>query len=188
MLNRHSWLYAGGAAAALIIGILFFAFEQGFIVMDLRFSRPSVTESSHASELRSGKKNVTLHYYKDQRMLQEPMTVVWSKSDVAGNIMALTNGWLTFMEAERLIDEKTVAESVALSENNKHAIISFNRVWLKSNAATRDKLKTVNSLLATVRDLVSDVKTISFLVKDEPMKDQHVEFEYPWPISGYGAA
>lgn len=184
MINRSSFFIAGGFIA-LCAGILFFVVEQRLLVVDVRFFRTATPPEESEHERRATKKQVTLYVHKEQKELSEKTAIVWRHDNQTENIKALINAWLMLLYAERIIDEKTIVETVGLSEEQKIAYVVFNRPWLKSQTATIDKLLLVESLLKTIKSVIVGVGAVQLLVKHEAMRDVHLECDYPWPIDGW---
>lgn len=184
MINRSSFIIAGGIMA-LCAGILFFVVEQRLIVVDVRFFRATTTPEEGEHERRATKKQVTLYAHKENKELSEKTAIVWRHDNQTENIKALANAWLTLLHAERIIDEKTIVETVGLSEEQKIAYVTFSLPWLKPQTSTIDKLLLVESLLKTIKNAVSGVSAVQLLVKHEAMKDVHLECDYPWPLDGW---
>ena len=185
MVQQKAIFFILGLLVALVAGAVFFAYEQGLIIIDFRSSRPLGAQGQALDELYAGRKRVMLYYSKDHHSVQDSAHVVWFKDNMSANIAALGNAWFDLMLTERLIDDTTTVESVALSENNKIAYVSCNRAWLKQQWATLDKAQAVEAFLKTIAEHVPMLSSVVFLVKEEPMKDAHLEFEYPWPVEGF---
>ena len=185
MVQQKAIFFILGLIVALVAGAVFLAYEQGLIVIDFRINRSAASQGLAGDELHAGRKLVVLYYSKDHHRVQDSAHVVWFKDNMSANIAALGNAWFDLMLTERLIDDTTIVESVALSENNKIAYVSCNRTWLKQQWATLDKAQAVEAFLKTIAAHLPMLSSVVFLVKDEPMKDAHLEFEYPWPVEGF---
>jgi hypothetical protein len=184
MVQQKAIIFIVGLLFTLVAGAFFFAYEQGLIVIDFRFNRSARSQSFFGDDLYAGRKQVVVYYSKDHKLSQDAVSIVWFKNNLSTTLIALGNAWFDLMLAEKLIDDTTTVESVALSENNKIAYLSCSRTWLKQQWSTLDKAQAVEAFLKTIKENAPEIASVVFLVKDEPMKDAHLEFEYPWPVEG----
>ncbi len=130
------------------------------------------------------KKSVSLYYWKQDRWNRENVEIVWLAS-VEDRIKTLINSLLTVLEEENLITKKASVQSVSLNQKATYAYVSFDRSFLNKEHSTNSKLMLIESLLKTLRENDISLNYVQFLVRHEPMNDQHLDLSYPWPLHGF---
>ncbi len=166
------------SGAACLFGAFFYLWLHEWIVIH----RPQ-----HATSVRkisSQKKNVLLHYWKNNSWYKESDEIMWpSQSCLA--VQQLINRWLHLLEESELIAKHVGVESVAQAPNHQTLYISFDRYPLSKEWSMFRKWMFIEGLLKTIREQSPSFREILFLIRHQPMHDIHLDFSHPWHISGY---
>lgn len=163
------------------IGLLYFAFNQGWIV--IRSLTTSTESEQTTNALRSTKKQMNLTFWHNNKWNIESVEIIAS-SDPALTVQHLLTSWLTLLDEEAVMINKVTLQSALMSAHD-HLYISFDRNPFDENSSTFDKWMWVEGLVRTIRENEPAVRFIHFLVHHHPMEDDHLDFANPWPITGF---
>jgi hypothetical protein len=167
--------------ACFMIGALYFAFNQGWIVIR---SFSTTTETDQAiNALRATKKHMNLLLWNNNKWNKESVEII-TTADIAQTMHYLINAWLTLLDEEGGMTKKVSLQSALMSARGQ-LYISFDRTPFDENSPTHDKWMWIESLLATVRENEPSVQAVHFLVHHHPMEDNHLDFSSPWPVTGF---
>lgn len=165
---------------AAIIGALLFAYCNGIII--IRY--PSYDSTHAISHVTSNKKQITLYYWHNEKWNHEKIELMWSH-DTASSLHYLLNSWLTYLDEEHVMHKKITVQTVLLTTDSQHTYISFDRNPLDKEQSTYEKWLFIEGLLKTLRENVTTIRFITFLVHHQPLHDAHLDFCNPWPITGF---
>jgi hypothetical protein len=164
-----------------IIGTLYFAFNQGWIVIRSFSITAQADQATNA--LRATKKQMNLVFWNNNKWNKESVEII-TTSDTAQTVQYLLNSWLTLLDEENVMAKKVTLQSALMSAHGQ-LYISFDRNPFDENSPTHDKWMWVEGLLTTIRENEPSVHKIHFLVHHHPMEDTHLDFSNPWPITGF---
>jgi len=165
---------------SLISGIFLYAVHQGWIIFHAPWNKQNVTSPQ---TIQLNKKKVRLFFWHHENWNHEMTELIWS-SDDADNINALLNRWLTVMEEDGIMEKKVAVESVLISHADQ-AYVSLNQTPFAQESTTYEKTMWIEALLKTIRENQIPVSAIWFLVRHQPLIDNHLDFSNPWPIEGF---
>jgi len=186
-----SWRVIGLSLLLIIgsfaCGIFFFLVQRNVIILDAPFGKKSVAQERARvlQEKTVIRKKIRYYFFKDERLEHEDVMLMWHKGNIAANLKHLTNNWITFLQDESLIKNGVCLESVALSAFNEQAYLSFNQSFLARSRSVFQKWALVESLFKTIRCAEIPIRSIAILVENNYMRDDHLDFSYPWPIDGF---
>jgi hypothetical protein len=123
------------------------------------------------------KKQIDLCYWKDEKEGRLKTSVVWSYS-AEENLSLVIDGWLTLMADEKILLHRIALESVALSQNG-HVIISCDKKFFPKDFSLYKKWHILQSLFHTIHRMGLNISLVTILVKNSPMKDDHLDFSRP---------
>lgn len=161
-------------------GIIFFAYQQQWIVILMPFS--SETLDTNCSITVQHKK-ISLYFWKHEKWQKEHSSMIWSSNE-SNNIKILTNQWFNLMEDEEILDNDIQVMSVIISQNHE-AFLSLNKYPFNQSHATYTKLMIIEGLLKSLKINNIKIQSIRFLVHHQPLKDDHLNFNFSWPLSGF---
>lgn len=162
-----------------ICGALFFLQQESWIIINLPSQQTSLT--SHSVDRKP--QEVKLWIWHAQTMKQETTEIVAS-NDKASTLKQLINSWCMMLEENNITDKQIVAQSVALSPSKQEAFVCFNHAPFLPQASTYEKMMIIESLLKTIRSNLLGITHIRLLINHQPLQDEHLNFDIPWPICG----
>ena len=126
-------------------------------------------------------KSVTLYFWKDAVLKKEDVFLVWlsSKAEI---LQQLVGNWLTLVYEERILEKRVGVESVALSSSEQEMYLSFDQLPFVPKWSINKKIKLINGLQKTIDDAGLGIQKVVFLVRHEPMIDEHLDFSQPWRL------
>ncbi len=163
---------------SLIAGIALFALQYEWIIIRM----PEPTNNSSLQQVKT-KQHVQLHYWHDHRWNSETEELIWSNS-IEENLSILVASWLSMLDAEQIIPKKISLQTAVMLPNKQDAYISLDRNPLPKEWSTLSKWMLMESLLKTIRNNVP-IKHITLLVHHQPIRDPHLDFSNPWPVTGF---
>lgn len=164
----------------LFVGALFFLFQRKWIIVQFSFFQPSAVTLSEKDTV--GHKSVKLYYWKHEKWNQEEASLIWHEHDAGQNLKQLIKQWLTVMTDERLIAPHVALESVAVSSQDGHAYVSFDRSLFSKEWTIYKKWMILEGLFKSIRFADSSLQNISLFVGQQPMEDDHLDLSMPLPI------
>lgn len=163
----------------VIMGILFFAFLQNWIIIRLP---TTATHKQHAPTIT--KKTVQLIFWHNNKWNTEKTDLIWSeKKD--HNLYYLINSWLSLLDEEEIMTKKVSLQTALLVSSGQEAYLSFDRNPLDKERSTFDKWMWIEGLLKTIRENNITIQKVRLLVHHQPLHDNHLDFSKPWPLIGF---
>ena len=170
--------------AASFLGGLFFLFKYEWIIIKSPLSSYNRNLLENLSTKSALVKRVNLYYWQKPRFSFEAIPIVLQKNK-GENIKRLTSMWLDLLFDEKILDCMIVVEAVLETESGQDVFISFDRSPFSSSWSSFKKWMLIESLLKTIREFITEISTVTFLVKHKPMIDDHLDFSFSWPIEGF---
>lgn len=172
---------------ALAAGILWFAWAQEWIIINLPFGAGQITAPAVTSA--TVHKKLTIHlphqgHLHQSRLQREERELLWG-DDVQKNASLLISGWLSALDDEFQPKKKTSLQNVALAHEGRELIVSLDRLPWGRNCSTFDRLLVMESLLGSLRGALTTVQKVLLLVHNHPPSDSQLDFSYAWPIEGF---
>lgn len=168
---------------SLLAGITFFMYQQGWIVLNLPKVNGSYTLFKQDKN-KLIKKNINLFFWQNEKWHKESTEIIWSDS-ISQNCFIIVSNWLNILDEEKIIDKKISLQNALSSSNEQEIYLSFDRVLFNDESSTFDKLMLIESLLKTLRDNDIEIKKVNFLVHNQEMRDNHLDFSHSWTITGF---
>lgn len=165
---------------SFLIGFIYFAFNQGWIV--IRSFSASQSETT-ALNLKATKKYMPLVFWNDNKWNKESVEII-ATADPALTVQHLLTSWLSLLDEEGAMTHKVTLQAALMSASG-HLYLSFDRTPFDENSSTYDKWMWVEGLLTTIRENEPAVHAVHFLVHHHPMDDNHLDFSNAWPITGF---
>ena len=184
MITRNSFLYAVLVGGCLLLGIVFFLWQQGVLVVYFPWQ-----QRLHGIALHKGdafqRKTVSLFSWKEGRWKESTAAVLWNEADLVESLRHLINNWIMFVQDEQLVSHALWLRHVAISSLQNEVLLSFNRSLFDRQWSIAQKLSLVEGLLKTIKATGASVEYITFLAQDAYMADDHLDFTKPWPLDGF---
>lgn len=168
----------------LITGILFFLFYRDILIVKFFWNKKNTAILSDSRESFYARKEVKLFYFKNDSIQFEVKKLVWfnKKQDI---LKHLVNSWLSFLQEERIIKKKINLDSVSLDKTGQLVYLSFDKPLFETDWSVFNKWSFIESLLKTIRESGIKINEIYFLVNHKKMQDDHLDFSFAWPASGF---
>ena len=170
------------STTAFILGVLFFAVYQGWIIFRYPSYYREIEEQLHKTA--RIKKDVKLIFWHEGKWHTESTTLIWHH-DKARTIDYLINTWLTMLDEDNIMDRKVSLQSVLLAASDQDAYLSFDRPPFSKQSSTFEKWMWIEGLLRTIRNNDIRLQRIHFLVHHQPMHDTHLDVAKPCPLHGF---
>lgn len=164
-----------------IVGLLFFAVNQEWIVIR-SFTRSSQVENT-LNKLRSTKKQMTVSFWHQGKWNTEALEII-TTADPAQTAQALVTAWLSLLDEEKITTNKISLQSALMSTHGQ-LYLSFDRSPFEDSSSTYDKWMWTESLLRTLRENCSEIRSVYLMVHHRPLEDDHLDFSNPWPVTGF---
>lgn len=165
-------------------GVLFFFIQREWVIFKFNFGFGKTNSDLFSKQDLSLRRKVKMYYWKDEKILFEEQMLIWfaNKSET---LKHLVNNWLSFLHQERLIDKKISLETVMIDQGGQQAYFSFNQNPFDHEWSIFHKYSLIECLFKTIKNSGIDTKTIVFLVGNQAMEDDHLDFSKDWPIDGF---
>lgn len=170
--------------ACSVVGILFFLIQRKWLIVQWTF-HAEPNEVTLAKKETVLKKELTFYWLKKERVCLEKVTLIWRRDKNADNIKQVVNTWLDYLKAEKNLDQSIAIESVVLSPSEQDAFLSFNQGFSWKEWSVYKKWMLIESLRQTLQSAGLPLKFMTFLVNQEPMLDDHLDFSHPLSIDGF---
>lgn len=200
MKNSSSRWHLIIIGACVIGGALFYAINQEWLFFFCARTPSTITKGGTAKESTSvaSRKKVSLIFWRHDRWAKETVELVWP-ADTAQALTYLLNSWLSLLDEEQVLGQKITVQSVLLAHNGTQALISFDHSPFAKESSTFAKWLLLEGLLKTIREnsvLTHTnsaprctngvaIREVVFLVRHQPLRDYHLDFTNPWPVSGF---
>ncbi len=170
----------GLLALSFASGAIFFLLYHEWLI--IRFNPGTRTSQEETAPIQ--KKTVRLHFFNNNKWNNEETELLWS-TDVAQNILFLSNRWLSILDEEDLSEKKITVQSVTVSASEQEAYLSFDQHPFESEYTTHQKYFFIEGLLKTLRENGVKLSSIYFLVHHKPLVDYHLDFSTAWPLETF---
>lgn len=163
------------------IGVLYYAWQQQWIIITLTThvqNQSSVPTSSYT------KKRATLFGWRLNRWVTEPIDILWG-SEESHNTQQLIQAVLNLACDEHIISKKIAVERVLPHYQTSQLLIFLDQSPFSKSMSIHTKLMLIESILKTVRENGVKPSGLFFLVNNQPLHDQHLDFRQAWPIDGF---
>ncbi|MBN1549149.1 hypothetical protein JW872_00650 [Candidatus Babeliales bacterium] len=164
-----------------VAGMVYYGLMQQWIIV--RLPQKTATFRNDA-QIAIKKNKVSLWYYKKNGWHSETTTIIWPEN-IQRSLKHLLDTWFTFMDEEGLMKKKASVQSVVISHTQQEAYISLDRSPFDDQASVHTKWIWIETLLKTIRENGFTFTSIRLLVHHQPLKDYHLDFSKPWPLSGF---
>lgn len=178
MFNRVVYIYL--LFSSFIAGFGLIAIKKNWLILNFN-NQSSTMPNTHQ---KYHKKNVKIWFWKHDKWHFEENDILWGQ-DNATNITNLVQNWLIVLDEENITKNKINLQSTVNTQNQQTAYLSFDHNLFTKELSTYQKLIIVESLLKTLRTNQVSTQNIQFLVQHQTMKDNHLDFNNPWPINGF---
>lgn len=161
-----------------LLGTVFFAYQCEWLIV--RSPQIGTTRSNQVKI----KKNITIHFWHDDRWHSEKQDLLWS-NDTADNLYYLITNWLNTLDTEEITSKKVALQTATISPSGTDAYLSFDHNPLQPEWSTFQKWMWIEGILKTVRDQRLPIQNLYILVHHKPLIDRHLATNNAWPISGF---
>ena len=165
-----------------LLGALIYCFMNSLIIWRGIFALKY--EQRIVQECAEQKKQITLFFYKNKSIRKEIETAVFTK-DMQENCVIIINRWLSVLLDEGLISTRITVQAASYDISGKKLLLSFDQTILNHADPVFKKLMTIEMLLKTIRENISQVQEVYLLVNHNPLKDEHIDTVLAWPINGF---
>jgi hypothetical protein len=162
-----------------LVGIVFFLVQRNWLIVQFTYA-PSIAHQQAQQSLTS-KKSVKIFYWKKGSWHHEEASIVWDDQNLTQTLQQLVKQWLTTMVDEQLIPQNCTLESIALSSPGSEVYLSFDRSFLIPELSIIKKWYVIEGLFKTIHHAGMTINSMMFLVNNQPMIDDHIEFSQPIP-------
>ena len=171
------------ACAVLFFGIAFYAYTHDWILLVGPYGRYDMPK---AAPIATQKRTVHVYYWRFNAWQRESIDMLWSEH-VADVVHYLASSWFKLLDEEKILKKKVSVQSVILSLSGHEAYISCDGNFIPKELPTIEKLRLVDGLLKTIRESGVSLQSVQLLVHHKLLHDYHLDFSYPWPVTGYMA-
>ncbi|MFA6527373.1 MAG: hypothetical protein WCT20_03045 [Candidatus Babeliales bacterium] len=173
-------------AACVLAGAFFFLIQQRWLVIHWSF-RPMTAESSE--QVTKGaivKKKCQIYSFKDEKEFSDETVILWEPDNTTQNVKHLVGHWVTYQQDEHVLNQSLSLEAVAFAAAGQTLYLTFNQPMMSKEWSTFKKWRILECLLRTIRGVELPIATVRFLVNDEAMIDDHIDFSQDIPMAGFG--
>ena len=104
--------------------------------------------------------------------------------ELTKSIQTLSNKWLALAYEKQHIPEHVSIDSMIISPKNE-AYLSFSDYPWHQDDTCYTKLMIIEGLIKTLQANNIEIQACYFLRKQRLFIDQDIDFEHPWPITGF---
>ena len=163
-----------------IAGTIFFLIQRNWLIIQFTYTQPPAAQQS--AQAVTSKKNIRIFYWSKSGWHHEEASIVWNENNHEQALKQLIKQWLMTLAGEQLIPRNCALESVALSSSGSEAYVSFDRSFLLPEQSILKKWYVIEGLFKTIHYAGISLTSLMFLVHDQPMTDDHIEFSLPIPV------
>ena len=171
--------------ACVVAGLLFFLIQQRWLVIHWSFQPQADDGTQQAIKGTIIKKKCQIYSFKDDKENSDDVIILWEAENNTHNIKELVGHWITYQQEEHVLNQSLSLETVAFAAATQALYLSFNQPMMSKEWSTFKKWSILESLLKTIRGAELAITTVRFLVNDEVMADDHIDFSQDIPISGF---
>ena len=168
----------------VLAGIIFFLWQQGFIVLHIPWHNRLHNVALHKTSSFQ-RKSIMLYHWKNNKWYETSSTVLWDTQNSAESIKNLVNSWVQSAQDEQLVMHAFWLRHVAVTSLGSELLLSFSQSILVQEWSIAEKILFIEGLLKTIHTVAGDVQKLFFLVHDDYMPDNHLDFSRPWPVEGF---
>lgn len=166
-----------------VVGGLFLLLQRDVLIV--RWALTNASKISLDQSKSVSRKDINCFYWKDGVMNRESCSLLHEVDNHAENLKNLVARWLMVNQDEYVVDRGVSVLYATLSSFNDEAFLTFTHSFLSKEFSLFQKLHIVESLLKTVRESMTCVRSVVFIVVEKPMPDDHLDFTSSWPIDGF---
>ncbi|MGC2310916.1 MAG: N-acetylmuramoyl-L-alanine amidase [Candidatus Babeliaceae bacterium] len=170
--------------STFFIGIFCYALYQRYII----FIFPAWVSPLSATTPKQPLQKKVLIFYPHIETLKSEYKEMLFADQQEKNITTLINLWLSLLDEEHMLPKKITLQTALLNASGNELFISFDHAPFCKQSAAYEKYLLIESLCKTLRENGVTTPFIRFLVHHQPLKDYHVDFSSPWPLSGFSDA
>lgn len=168
------------SVVTFFLGALVYAYRNNLII--IRY--PWVIR--HAAQgIQAHKKKCKIWYEKQGNFTFESQQIIWDDYHIVANASRLISAYLALIDEEGKLDKKIQVQAVTLNPNQTELLISLSHAPFNEEMSTYDKWMMIEGLLQTIRENITTIKSVIFLIQNQPFTDPHLDFSCPWPIEGF---
>ncbi len=180
-MNKNVY-YGIVSAGTGLLGIILFACMNGWIIFKFPSYKSDIAHYKTNKEIT--RKNVSLIFWHNQKWNSETLDLIWSNNS-NDNVYYLINSWLNLLDEEQAMQKKIMLQTAMTSPSGNELFLSFDRNPLAKESSTFDKWMWAEGLLKTLRKNGVTIQNIRFLAHHQPINDDHLDFNNPWPVQGF---
>lgn len=167
-----------------LIGVIFYLLQNNLLLIHW-ISKPDTQTLLALQKNSSSRKKVTIFAWKKNTFTGTPTEVLWTQENDQHNLHNLVGAWLSCLQEENIVSRYVKLESIAYSPLSKEGIISFSQSPLEPGWSIFEKWHCIESLSKTIRNTNLPIVSLIFLINNQTMEDDHLDFSSPWPIDGF---
>ncbi|HJM68611.1 MAG TPA: hypothetical protein QGF02_01575 [Candidatus Babeliales bacterium] len=164
---------------AFIVLFFFYAYLNELFVLYIPSRNNYLSSTEKAFKIT--KKRITLYFYDGHGIRNEKNEILWS-NDMVENINYIMQQLLVLFYEEKVTRDKISLQSALISPSGKDLYLSFNKTLLNPESSIHTKMTIIETILNTLREAQDNNMNVHFLVNNQPMIDDHLDFEQPWPM------
>lgn len=172
-------------AACIGTGVLFFLVQHRWVVVHWSFKPATYENSSESEKTTVEKRKCKIYAFKDDKEVVDEAIILWEPNNNTHNVRQLVATWVTYQQEERILNQSLSLEAVAVSAATQILLLTFNQPIMNRDWSTFKKWQILESLLKTIRGTELPVTTVKFLVGDQVMSDDHIDFSQGIPVAGF---
>lgn len=172
-------------ASCIVAGLFFFLIQQRWLVIHWSYQPLTCESGDEAATSTVVKKKCKIYSFKDDKEFSDEVVILWEPDNNTHNIKQLVSHWTTYQQEEHVLNQSLSLETVAFAVNAQALYLSFNQPMMNREWSTYKKWRILESLLKTIRGADLPITTVRFLVSDEAMSDDHIDFSQDIPVTGF---
>lgn len=177
MNNTHTAIISAGF---LMIGILFYAWQEEWIIIHI----PQFKEATSQQVTEKERIPITFWYAKENQCLSDTREILYSTNQIE-TLTSLIQNWLALIDEEQLLNKKASLQTVSFSPSENELFISFDRTPFDKHESVHTKWLMIESLLKTLYENDLFQGLVWLFVHHKPINDYHLDFSAPWPATGF---
>jgi len=163
-------------------GVFFFLLQQRWLIIHWNLTPFSDALLAPTTGQSTQQKTIKIFYWNHEKWNSDEVSIIWHEDNTTNNLQHIIKQWLMTLQDERLIPPHVTLESVALSSSGNEAYVSFDRSFLNPEQPIINKWRILDGFFKTLLHAQMHIQTITFLVKQKPMDDDHLDFSQPVPV------
>ncbi len=167
------------SALLMVLGFVFLMLQRNWLIIHVAYSPFAPGRSLAKTNSPAYQKPITIDYYKNNGWVRQEATILWHEHDLALTLKHIAKQWLNVVQDAHLLRPNLAVTTVATSSNNTEGYITLDGPLFSKEMSIKNKWYIIESLCKTLRDNEIGIQSLTIMLNDHFMEDDHLDFSHP---------